>query len=103
MKNFLKLLWKYIWNILVAIDQLFNTILLGDPDETISSRFGKWTINAKRGSFKWYLAMGVCTALHFIDRKHCEKAIEIDEGGDAIWRKWNKEELERLNYLDDKE
>lgn len=32
---------KYIWNLLIAIDQLFNTILGGDPDETMSSRMGK--------------------------------------------------------------
>ena len=31
----------YFWNVLVAIDQLFNTILGGDPDETLSSRMGK--------------------------------------------------------------
>jgi hypothetical protein len=32
---------KYIWNILVAIDQFINTVLGGDPDETMSSRMGK--------------------------------------------------------------
>lgn len=32
---------KYIYNILIGIDQLCNAILGGDPDETISSRLGK--------------------------------------------------------------
>lgn len=32
---------KYIFNILIGIDQLCNTILGGDPDETMSSRMGK--------------------------------------------------------------
>ncbi|MDP4158147.1 MAG: hypothetical protein Q8911_00075 [Bacillota bacterium] len=32
---------KYFYNILIGIDQLCNTILGGDPDETISSRMGK--------------------------------------------------------------
>lgn len=32
---------KYIWNLLISIDQLCNTILGGDPDETMSSRMGK--------------------------------------------------------------
>lgn len=32
---------RYIWNLLISIDQLVNTITGGDPDETISSRCGK--------------------------------------------------------------
>lgn len=32
---------RYIWNVLIAIDQFFNTVLGGDPDETMSSRMGK--------------------------------------------------------------
>ena len=33
---------KYVWNILIAIDQFFNALFGGDPDETISSRAGKY-------------------------------------------------------------
>lgn len=36
---------RYFLNLLIAIDQLFNAITFGDPDETISSRLGK----AQRG------------------------------------------------------
>lgn len=32
---------KYIWNILVALDDLLNAITFGDPQETMSSRMGK--------------------------------------------------------------
>jgi hypothetical protein len=32
---------KYFWNILVSIDQFVNTLLGGNPDETVSSRMGK--------------------------------------------------------------
>lgn len=35
------MLKKYLYNILISLDQLGNTILGGDPDETISSRLGK--------------------------------------------------------------
>jgi len=31
---------RYFKNILIGIDQLINTLFLGDPDETISSRTG---------------------------------------------------------------
>lgn len=40
---------KYLYNILIGVDQLCNTILGGDPDETMSSRMGKHII--KRDSF----------------------------------------------------
>jgi hypothetical protein len=40
-KNFFIFLWLYIGNILIAIDQLGNTIMAGGEDETISSRAGR--------------------------------------------------------------
>ena len=68
---------KYFWNILIALDQLGNTLLGGDPDETISSRAGK---RQRKGK----LAYVLCRLLHWIDRDHCKKAIEPDEGKDAV-------------------
>jgi hypothetical protein len=32
---------KYFWNILIALDDLINSILGGDPQETMSGRMGK--------------------------------------------------------------
>ena len=32
---------RYLLNILIALDQMGNTLLGGDPDETISSRVGR--------------------------------------------------------------
>jgi len=65
---------RYIWNLLIAIDQLGNTILGGDPDETVSSRLAK--LNRKGHK------IGVigCKLLDKIDKGHCEKSIEKDEG-----------------------
>jgi len=68
---------KYIWNILISIDQLANTILGGDPDETISSRAGK--LQYKRG---W--ANFLCKFLNYLDTGLCKKSIEIDEGKDGV-------------------
>jgi len=65
---------KYIWNLLIAIDQLANTVLLGDPDETISSRAGK-----RQDTQTW--AKYLCWILNKIDKNHCKKSIELDEGG----------------------
>lgn len=73
----MKIITTYFWNVLIAIDQLGNTLLFGDPDETISSRAGKWSGSVGwRGSVSYYL----CRALHWVDKGHCAKSIESDEG-----------------------
>lgn len=68
---------KYLKNILIAIDQLVNTICFGDPDETISSRLGRnydgtWIEKFVNWLFKWQ------------KDDHCSNSIEYDEGKDAI-------------------
>lgn len=68
----------YLWNIFVSIDQLINTILGGDPDETISSRMGK---ALKRCS----LCRFICKLIHPFDKNHCQKSVENDEGSDEKW------------------
>jgi hypothetical protein len=70
---------RYFWNILIALDQLLNTLFLGDPDETISSRAGKYAAQ-RRGWFPCAL----CRLLDKIDPHHCAKSIEADEGGRSI-------------------
>lgn len=69
------MLVKYFWNILIAIDQLANTLIGGDPDETISSRCGKRTFKP---------CIWLCKLLHRVDNSHCEKSIELDEGSREI-------------------
>jgi hypothetical protein len=64
---------SYFWNLLISIDQLFNTIGGGDPDETISSRAGKVE---HKNTFAKYL----CKFLGLFDKDHCSKSIELDEG-----------------------
>jgi hypothetical protein len=68
---------KYIYNILIAIDQLFNTIFGGDPDETISSRLGKNYRDTWMEKFVDWLFRKKTS-------NHCENAIESDEGKDSI-------------------
>ena len=66
---------KYIHNVLVSLDQLVNTLLGGDVDETISSRCGKG-----KNAFWRFMA-------HIVDflfyKGHCKDNIEYDEGKDA--------------------
>ena len=65
---------KYLYNILISINQLINTLLGGDPDEVLSSRIGK---RAKKGC---KVSLFLCKILNFLDTGHCEDAIEKDEG-----------------------
>lgn len=78
-----RMLKKYFWNLLIAVDQLFNTILLGDPDETISSRLGKW-LELPKEKWRYKVAKVICKGLRRLDSRHCRKSIEEDEGERAV-------------------
>lgn len=67
---------KYLMNLLVSIDQLANTLLGGDPDETISSR-------AAKGQDRWWWRW-LGYLLEWIDPGHLARVVERDEGGDAV-------------------
>lgn len=64
---------KYFWNVLISIDQMANTLIGGDPDETISSRMGKRVSTCGICRF-------LCHWLDKVDDRHCHKSIETDEG-----------------------
>ena len=73
-------MWKYFWNILVWLSQGLNTIGRGgDPDETLSSAAGK----AKHLGHWWGCVL--CWFLDKVDRRHCEKSIEPDEGEEWVY------------------
>ena len=74
---------RYLINLFLAIDQLTNTLLLGHPDETLSSRLGK-----SRGRERYFWVSGfrkLVDSLFFFDTKiedgtgrvihHCEKSV----------------------------
>jgi hypothetical protein len=68
---------QYFWNILISIDQFFNAVLFGNPDETLSSRMGK---NVREGKCKG--CYFICRILHRLDPEHCKKSIEEDENSE---------------------
>lgn len=73
---------NYIINVLVAIDQFFNALLGGDPDMTLSGRFGR-AIKENR----CFLCKGICKILDLFDKGHCaqQDKNEQDEGKDEVW------------------
>lgn len=74
----------YSRNILIALDQLANALMGGDPDETISSRLEK----AYRGDFGrplHYISIMPRLLVNIIfyifdGWDHCKQSLEEDEG-----------------------
>lgn len=76
---------KYFWNILISIDQFVNTIFGGSPDETISSRLGKWARDEKHTSgIRKYIYIIVNYIVELFEKDHFKKSIEEDEGNNNI-------------------
>ena len=68
----------YLLKILIAVDQLFNVILLnGSPDHTISGRVG-WKAHTTKGKVWVLLEKGINT-LFWFQEDHCYNSIEWDE------------------------
>lgn len=71
-----KVLRKYFKNILIGFDNLVNALLLGDPDETLSSRAYKL-----RDTWGW---KHLYKLLERIDPNHGVDSVEWDEGTDGV-------------------
>ena len=85
---------QYLYNIGYMIDQAANTLLLGHPDETISSRLGR---AIRSGRPKKYVipARDAVDWLAFVlvgEENHCDNWIEpnLNDPEKEIWS-WIKE------------
>lgn len=66
---------RYLWQNLIAIDQLANTLTGGWADETISSRAFRM-----RHESKWWATARVLIDLLFLfDPNHCEAAYQSEK------------------------
>lgn len=85
---------KYLFNLLLCVDQALNTILLGHPDETISSRLGR-SIDRERYFWVKWLRVFVDFVFYPIEKDHCKNSIMPIEQMNfrqfdyEIWS-WNK-------------
>lgn len=106
----MKIIGQILFNLFLALDQLLNTLLLGHPDETLSSRLGR-TINKERYFFIKPFRILVDYIFFFDSRtvfvgkdriptkiRHCQKSIMPLEQQNfremidyEIWT-WNKKE-----------
>lgn len=76
----------YVFNVGVALSQLLSAVLLGDPDETVSSRTGK-AIRAGKPFFVHIF--GPFLDILLMERDHAIKSIEPEEGKRQLWD-WSK-------------
>lgn len=60
-------------NILIAVDQLINTVAGGYPDETFSSRCWRWSKDGKRD---W--PRKIVDDILFWDKDHCRESYESE-------------------------
>ena len=68
---------KYFHQLVIAVDQLFNAVLAGWADETLSSRAYRC-----RDVRKWRIIMRVIDSLFFWQDGHCKRAYlyELEQG-----------------------
>jgi len=77
---------RYFWNIALTLDQTLNTFCGGDPDETVSSRYGK-LLRKNSGRFpRWQIwRRFIVWGITRWDPDHFVTTIEDDEGDDAVY------------------
>ena len=77
----------YVKNVLVVLDCWANTLCLGDPDETISSRSGKAEAYEQGKDPKsWGWGCRMCSFLAIFQENHCGKALDRNKGRRAVNR-----------------
>lgn len=67
---------QYIKNILIAISQLFNSILFGHPDETIAARSYRKSYEGNIIFIIICFSLDVFFSIFTCSRNHCQKAHE---------------------------
>jgi hypothetical protein len=89
-----KLIKQMGFNMLISIDQFGNVVLLGDPDETISSRCGRAHNSGRAIWFARVMRRFVDKLFHVLlgEKNHCVNAVEgYKIYPKEIWR-WSKKD-----------
>ncbi|AWB55732.1 TPA: DNA helicase UvrD [Pasteurella multocida] len=69
---------KYLLNIAIAIDQGFNALFFGSPDETLSSRAYRGAVLAEQPKKKWLFSYKAINKIFFWQKDHCKQAYESE-------------------------
>ena len=75
MKEVVRKVLRYLFNWLLLADLALNTLLGGDPFETVSSRLGRRNKNKENPCrpCQW-----ICWALNLVDESHCANSAKND-------------------------
>jgi|GEM_PF-3871158 len=86
------ILWKIIFNILILLDLALNTLLLGDPSETVSSRAGRAMKSGKPIWFARKMAWFIDKIFYRLlgQKNHSVENIEYDEDYEYELWSWIK-------------
>ena len=71
---------RYGYHVVIAIDQLFNAIIGGAADETLSSRTYRGAVLAEQPKKRWRVLYRLINDL-FFDHNHCKTAYESEISG----------------------
>ncbi|WP_424408111.1 DNA helicase UvrD [Pasteurella sp. PK-2025] len=69
---------QWLYNVIIAIDQLVNAILGGWADETLSSRAYRGAMLEKQPRKRWRVIYRLIEALFFFEKNHCKTAYESE-------------------------
>ena len=79
---------QYVYNVFLAMSQFLNSLLLGDPDESISGRLGRAYLS---GRPKWWVTPWMTFVdwmfvMLFGEIQHCIKSVEYgEEHAKELW------------------
>ncbi|HHE9442312.1 TPA: DNA helicase UvrD [Haemophilus influenzae 10810] len=82
-------LTRYGYHVVIALDQLFNTLTGGAADETLSSRTYRGAILADKPKKRWRVLYRLINGI-FFDRNHCKTAYESEVLGKQHDARFNK-------------
>ena len=85
---------RYGYHVIIALDQLFNALMGGAADETLSSRTYRGAILADKPKKRWRVLYRVINAL-FFDVNHCKASYESEVSGKQHDKRFSEVHHER--------
>lgn len=87
-------MFNILYKILVGIDQIFNAILLGDIDETLSSRLYR-----RREDKGWRFWYNLVNTLFFFQEDHCMRSFLYEYQKRLKFHTDNKDTFMSIPYV----
>lgn len=67
-----------LFKLAISIDQLFNTLLSGYPDETLSARTYRMAVLEKEPKRRWRFMYKLVNSIFFWQEDHCKHAFQFE-------------------------